>query len=342
MKKCFLALILLFFLCACNGKKQDAVVEAESLTVNVVIAKNAPVQDETVCAVLLQGIKKATPYSQTIGTNSRISANLGDNVNAGQILLSTENSVQTANLEQAKGALEEARLNFSASERLYNNSSGISKAEFIRSQNLLLASQTALASAQKTFDDTKITAPFDGIITNVNDIVQKGNNISVGQPLFSIVDISKLKANISVGEKEIGKIKKGAAAVVKISATGDELSGTVSAISAGSDFQTGTFTVETVFKNPNFLVKDGMSGVISIKTGEPRIAIALPSSAVVNARSVFVVRGGRAHNLFIEFEQFSGGKILVKKGISQGDTVIVSGITQISENDTLSISVVEE
>jgi len=342
MKQCFLALIFLFFLCACNGKKQDTATEAEPLAVNAVIAKNAPIQDETVCAVLLQGIKKATLYSQTIGTILRISASLGDNVNAGQTLLSTENSVQTANLEQAKGALEEARLNFSASERLYNNSNGISKAEFIRSQNLLLASQTALASAQKTFDDTKITAPFDGIITNVNDIVQKGNNISVGQPLFSIVDISKLKANISVGEKEIGKIKKGATAIVKISATGEELSGTVSAISAGSDFQTGTFTVETVFKNSDFLVKDGMSGVISIQTGEPRIAIALPSSVVVNGRSVFVVRGGRAHNLFIEFEQVSGGKILVKKGISQGDTVIVSGITQISENDALSISIVEE
>lgn len=342
MKKCFLALILLFFLSACNAKKQDAAVEAEPLPVSAVVAKIALIQDETVNAVLLQGIKKATLYSQTVGTISRVSANLGDNVTAGQTLLSTENSVQTANLEQAKGALEEAQLNFSASERLFNNSNGISKAEFIRSQNLLLASQTALASAQKTYDDTKITAPFDGIITNVNDIVQKGNNISVGQPLFSLVDISKLKANISIGEKEIGKIKKGAEAVVKIVATGEELSGTVSAISAGSDFQTGTFTVETVFKNPNFSIKDGMSGVISIRTGEPRPAIAIPSSAVVNGRSVFVVRGGRAHNLFIEFEQIPGGKILIKKGISPGDTVIVSGITQISENDTLNVGIEEE
>jgi membrane fusion protein (multidrug efflux system) len=341
MKKYFFTLIILFFLCACNNKKQDDIIEKEPLSVNAVVAKNTPIQDETVAAVLLQGIKKATLYSQTIGTISLVSANLGDNVRAGQTLLSTQNSVQTANLEQAKGAFEEAQLNFSASERLYNNSNGISKAEYIRSQNVLLTSQAALAAAQKAYDDTKIIAPFDGIITSVNDIVQKGNNISVGQPLFSIVDISKLKANISVGEKEIGRIKKGAPALVKIAAINAQLNGTVWAISSGSDFQTGTFAVETVFKNPDFLVKDGMSGVISIEIGEPRIGIAIPSSAVLNGRSVFAAKGGRAQNLFVEFEQVSAGKILVKKGISQGDTVIVSGITQISQDDTLNISVVE-
>jgi membrane fusion protein (multidrug efflux system) len=340
VKKCFFILFFLIILCGCDKKKEETVVK-EPFPVNAIIAKDSPIQDKTISAVLLQGIKKATLYSQTVGTISWVSAKLGDDVKSGQVLLLTENSVQAANLKQAEGALEEAQLNFLASERLFNNSNGISKAEYIRSQNMFFAAQTALASAKKTFDDTKVVAPFDGIITNVNDVVQKGNNISIAQPLFSIIDITHLKANVSIGEKEIGLIKKDAVATVKIAAVDTELSGAVSAVSSGSDFQTGAFTVEVIFENQNLSVKDGMSGVVSIETGQKRHGIIIPSNAIINNRSVYVAQDDKAHNLPIEFEQTSAGKAWVKKGISQGDTVIISGITQISQNDTVSVNIVE-
>ncbi|MDR0305054.1 MAG: efflux RND transporter periplasmic adaptor subunit [Chitinispirillales bacterium] len=342
MKKYFFILFffLSLYLCACNKTKQDKVIEKEPFPVNAVIVKNILIQKDIAASVLLQGIKKTTIVSQAAGTISSVTAKLGDTVHYGNILIETENSIQTANLKQAAGAVEESELNFSASQRLFNSNS-ISKAEYIRSKNNLLAAQTVLASAQKSFKDTKITAPFDGIITNINDIVQTGNTISIGQPLLSIADISKLKANISLGEKEIGQIKKGAAAFVKIPSINAELKGIISAVPAGSDPSTGAFTAEVVFENPQYFVKDGMSGIVSAEIGSPLKCIAIPATAALNNRSVFIVRNGKAFNAAIEYEHISQGRILIKKGVSQNDTVIVSGITQISQNDTLSINIIE-
>ena len=338
--KFFFILLFLFLLYACENKKRNEIVEREPFPVNAVIAKNILIQENITVSVLLQGIKKTTLVSQTIGTISSVSINLGDVVRSGNILIATENSVQSANLKQAAGAVEEAELGFSASERLFNSKS-ISKAEYIRSKNNLLATQSALASARKAFDDTKITAPFDGIITNVNDIVQVGNSVSVGQPLLSIADISKLKANISLGEKEIGNIKKGISATVKIASMDVELKGIISAVSSGSDSQTGTFTVEAIFENPESLVKDGMSGIVSAQIGSPVMGITIPVTAVINGRSVFVARNGKAFSTSVEYKMISQGRVLIKKGIYENDTVIVSGITQISENDSVNINIAE-
>jgi membrane fusion protein (multidrug efflux system) len=288
---------------------------------------------------LLQGIKRATLHSQAIGTISEISANLGTEVKAGQVLLSLENSVQAASLKHARGAYQEAELSYSANKRLFNNSSAISKAEYMRSQIMFLATQTALASAQKSYDDRRIIAPFDGIITNVNDIVQRGNNTSVGQPMFSIVDISKIKVSVSLGEREIGRIKKGAAARVKVSAANTELEGVVLAVSSGSDSQTGAFTIEAIFDNPGLSVKDGMSGIISIETDKTRYGIAIPSSVLINNRSLLLAKNGKVQNVAVDFESVSGGRVLIRSGIEAGDTIIISGTSQLADGDLVALSV---
>ena len=339
MKKYFLISLFLFIFCACDSKKEDKIVEKEPFPVNAIITEKVSINENITVSVLLQGIKKSTLVSQTIGTISSVSTKLGDNVTAGNVLIATENSVQAANLKQATGAVEEAELSFSASERLFNSKS-ISRAEYIRSQNNLFTAQSALAVARKAFNDTRITAPFDGIITNVNDIVQTGNSISTGQPLLAITDISKLKANLSLGEKEIGNINKGSAAKVKVAAANTELEGIISAVSSGSDSQTGTFTVEAIFDNPKLLVKDGMSGIISAEVGSPVTGITVPMTAIVNGRSVFAAKNGKALSVPIEYKMVSQGRVLITRGLSQNDTVIVSGITQITENDTVSVTVV--
>lgn len=329
--------LILFFGCA---KKQSDIITREPFPVNAIIATNQEIQSSMASAVMLQGIKKVNIHSQTAGEIVSVNAQLGKNVKAGEVLLTIENSVQAANLKQSIGAVEEAKLNFDANDRLFVQNK-ISKAEFIRSQNNLLAAQTVLATAKKAFDDTKITAPFNGIITMQSDVIQKGNSISLGIPLFTIIDISKLKTKISLGEKEIGQIAIGSQAKVSIAAAGVDISGKITAVSSGSDAQTGTFSVEAEFENPDLSVKDGMSGIISLYSGKTQSGILTPSSSVINNRSVLLVKNGLVESVPVSVEPISAGRVMILSGVSENDTIIVSGITQLSSGDTVSVNIVE-
>jgi len=329
--------LILFFGCA---KKQDDIVIKESFPVNAIIAKNQEIQSSIVSAVLLQGSKKVNIYSQTMGEIVSANAELGKSVKAGEVLLTIENSVQAANLRQAMGAVEEAKLNFAANEKLFEQNK-ISRAEFVRNQNNLFATQTALATAKKAFEDTRITAPFNGIITMQSDIIQKGNSISLGIPLFTIVDIRKLKATISLGEKEIGQIINGSPAKVSVAAAGVDILGKITAISSGSDSQTGTFSVEAEFENPNLKVLDGMSGIVSLYVGETQFGISVPSNAIINNRSILLAQNGLAVSVPVSVEPISAGRVMILSGVSENDTIIVSGITQLSSGDTISVNIID-
>ena len=337
MKKYLLALAFFALLFGCKQQEEEIAVR-EPLPVNAIVAKNEEVQRSIVSSVLLQGVRKATIHSQTMGEIVWDNTHLGKSVRRGEVLLTLENSVQAANLRQAAGIAEEAKLNHSASTSLFERNS-ISRAEFMRSQNNLLAAETALANAQKAFNDTRISAPFDGIITMKNDAVQRGNSISIGAPLWTIVDISKVKASISFGEKEIGQIRRGAPARAEVPAAGVELSGKITAVSSGSDNLTGTFSVEAEFENPDLSVKDGMSGVVSLYIGDIKHGISAPSNVLINNRSILLAKNGRAINTPVRFESISAGRIMLLSGVYENDTIIVSGITQLSGGDTISVNI---
>jgi HlyD family secretion protein len=71
----------------------------------------------------------------------------------------------------------------------------------------LTQAEAALAEAQSVLDDLVIRAPATGMITT--RIVDTGEVVAAGSPLFDIVDLDRLYLKVYVPEKEIGKIRLG-------------------------------------------------------------------------------------------------------------------------------------
>jgi HlyD family secretion protein len=67
--------------------------------------------------------------------------------------------------------------------------------------------EAALAEAQSVLDDLVIRAPATGMITT--RIVDVGEVVAAGSPLFDIVDLDRLYLKVYVPEKEIGKVRLG-------------------------------------------------------------------------------------------------------------------------------------
>ena len=76
------------------------------------------------------------------------------------------------------------------------------------------AARAALDLAEIQLGYTELRAPFDGMIVSRN--IEPGEVVSPGQEVISISDLSEVDLKIFVPETEIGKVKPGQPAAVKI------------------------------------------------------------------------------------------------------------------------------
>ena len=129
------------------------------------------------------------------------------------------------------------------------------------------AARTVLRLAEVQLKYAELTAPFDGIVISRN--IEPGEVVTPGQEVFSVADLSRVDLKVFVDETEIGKIRPGQKADVKVDTFPDRVfSGTVTYISPQAEFtpkiiQTHKERVKLVFMvklsipNPNFELKPG-------------------------------------------------------------------------------------
>ncbi|MBN1930753.1 MAG: efflux RND transporter periplasmic adaptor subunit [Desulfobacterales bacterium] len=127
-------------------------------------------------------------------------------------------------------------------------------------------SELELANIQLAY--TKLQAPFEGILTSRN--LEPGEVVSASREVFSLADLSKVDLKVYIDETEIGKIKPGQTAEVRIDTFADKIyTGRVAFISPEGEFtpkmiQTQKERVKLVYLvkiailNPDFELKPGM------------------------------------------------------------------------------------
>jgi HlyD family secretion protein len=130
------------------------------------------------------------------------------------------------------------------------------------------AAAAALELAEIQLRHTRLTSPFQGIITSRN--VEPGEVVSPGREVMSISDLSFVDLKVFVNETDIGKVKPGQKVEVKTDTFPDKAyTGRVAFISPEGEFtpkiiQTRKERVKLVFRvkitlpNPELELKSGM------------------------------------------------------------------------------------
>ncbi len=130
------------------------------------------------------------------------------------------------------------------------------------------ASKAALEQARIQLDRTQLRAPFAGIVTSRN--IEPGEVVTSTRQAITLSDLTAVKVKIYVGETEIGGVKPGQRADVKVdSLPGKTFEGTVTFVSPEGEFtpkiiQTQkervklVYLVEITVPNPNLELKTGM------------------------------------------------------------------------------------
>ena len=171
------------------------------------------------------------------------------------------------------------------------------------------------------------SAPRDGLILERNAI--EGMRAGPGETLFRIADVSLVWVLADVPEHELGSIKIGQPATVRVrSLPGRTFTGKVGLIYPQVSKETRTTRVRIELPNPEGLLLPDMYADVEIATGAGRPVTAVPEDAVIDtgARKVVLVdRGeGRFEPREVKTGERGGGLVEIRDGLQGGEKVVTS------------------
>jgi RND family efflux transporter MFP subunit len=175
----------------------------------------------------------------------------------------------------------------------------------------------------------------------VKKSAETGEIIGIGLPLFVVSDIQTVKVNASVPESDLPYIRIGNEADVYVSALDSTFTGKISEIGQVAESTTRTFTVKIELKNPNLLIRPGMTAEVIIKTGKTEQCITIPAKAILhdtdNSSYIFIADTikNQAFKRSISFGNILGNNIEVISGLSLGEQVIVSGQQKLNNGSSI-------
>ncbi|WP_213737354.1 efflux RND transporter periplasmic adaptor subunit [Bradyrhizobium sp. dw_411] len=190
--------------------------------------------------------------------------------------------------------------------------------------------EAAIAAIEKNrnvLTSIEWTAPRDGVVLERNAI--EGMRVQPGGVMFRIADHSAVWALIDVAERDLGAIAIGQTATVKArSFPGREFSGKIEAIYPEINKETRTARVRVDLPNPDLVLLHDMYVDAEIDTGNGDPVLSIPQSAVMDSGSrqaVFVDKGqGRFEPRDVKLGQRGDGYVEVRKGVAEGEPVVVS------------------
>ena len=171
---------------------------------------------------------------------------------------------------------------------------------------------------------TEVKAPFRGY---VEKIIKPGNFVNRGEVCAVIIELDPVTFVAEVPEAEIKNIVKGQNVSIML-VTGEKISSKLSFVSKSATPSTRSFRVEAEVRNPNGLIRDGITGTLEISTNKILANKISPSILLLSDSGTLGIRIVNSENV-VEFRPI---KILEDtqdglwvQGIPNASNLIVRG-----------------
>lgn len=189
-----------------------------------------------------------------------------------------------------------------------------------------------IANAQVQVSYARVVSPISGVV--VAKQTEVGSTATPGTPLLTIEDSARYRLEVAVEESQLGKIRRGERARLRIDALGaDDLEGSVSEITPAADPMSRSYTVKIDLPARQSL-RSGLYGAARFASGQKQ-AILIPQKAVTvrgQLASVFVVDdAGVARLRLVKTGKNYGENIEALSGLNDGERIVVDGVTNVND-----------
>jgi RND family efflux transporter MFP subunit len=183
---------------------------------------------------------------------------------------------------------------------------------------------------KKQLTDTTLHSPVKGFISK--RMVEPGQTVATGTPVFEIVRMDTVEILVGVPETDIHLVAVGQKAVVSLPAMPDRyFDGTIRVINVSADPNTRTYMTRITVPNPEHLLLLGMVAEARISSDEILDVITLPGDAITRdpqgAPLVYIYYPDqkRVYSKRITVGRLTGDDIEIREGLSGDERIVIAG-----------------
>ncbi|RYY30685.1 MAG: efflux RND transporter periplasmic adaptor subunit [Sphingobacteriaceae bacterium] len=335
---------LIVFRLISNKKTLDEKKQPPQDSVVRIPVKTATVKDEVqeinlVKTGSLAPFKETKVLSTVGGTIQQLRFNLGDHVQAGQVLAVMDTRLMQLDLQKAESNAARLRRDLQTYTELQQGQAATQeKVNDVRQTYLDAANQ--VSQTKKQIADAAVKAPISGIVASKP--VEQGVFAGGGTEIASIVNLSQAKVQLKLTETEVYQVQQGQS--VKITTDvypGQVFNGKISFISPQAD-ETHNYSVEiNATNNERALLRSGTFVYADFTRKTKQNILLIPREALTESikdASVYVVENNVVHQKPIKTGMEMGGMIQVINGLKAGEVVVTSGQINLKDGSQVSIS----
>ena len=241
-----------------------------------------------------QALHEVDTRAQVEGVVQAIHFEKGQRVKQGDVLCEIKLNDRGAKVAQAQAAVDQMGKELGVAQELYKDGFR-SKTQMAAAQANYEQAKAGLSAANIAVADTKIRAPFDGIVDE--RYVDLGDYMRAGDKCEMVIAPEPFLAVGAVSEDDVGKLKVGNPITATL-VTGETVQGKIHFVADRADQTTRTFRVEVELPNPDAKLRDGVSADIRIPVRQTKAIRISPAILVLDDQGAIGVRAiieGRVH-----------------------------------------------
>ncbi len=339
----FPVLAALFLACGQRSAPAAAPSPLPSLTARVASAERVAGSRRIELSGTVEAERSASVSSRVMAGVTAVHVQLGDEVRAGQTLISIDPSAAEGQVAQARGALAQAesalalaRRNQERYQALAASHSAselevdLARTQFEQAQGAVQQARGAVASASSVARDSGVVAPFAGRITA--RLVEVGDLAAPGRPLATIESRAGRRLVVAVPESNLrtAALTLGSPIAVALDARPDlgELQGKVAEISPGPDPLTHAYTVKIDLPAGRVgEIAAGAAGRAFLTLGGSD-AVRVPGEALIESGGLTLVvvrsaEGKGESRVVTTGDRDARGRVEILSGLSGGESVVL-------------------
>ena len=322
-------------LCGCGRLPEPPAqaLPAAAVRVQAVENKVRPATEDVVGTVRAR--LRSVIEAKTSGRIEKMLVVPGQNVKAGELLVQLDARETQAQLDRALAVRQQAESDLKRATDLHQQNI-LAQSEFDNAQAKFRVADAAATEAETMLGYTKITAPFDGVVTR--KYADVGDLASPGKPLLEMEDARDLRLEADVPEAVISHLALGDKLAVRLSSVTNVLEGVVSEISPSADPNSRTFLVKLDLP-PAPGLRAGQFGRAAMPVGETS-ALRVPASAVVQRGQmelVFVVADHQAQLRIVKTGKRIGDEVELVSGVDSGEKVVVADAASLVDGQPVTV-----
>jgi RND family efflux transporter MFP subunit len=286
-------------------------------------------------------------HAKVSGYVREIKVDFGDHVKAGQLLATLEVPELEDDLQNAIAARQRAEADYTNAHLIFDRLSAVNQQhpnlvalqdlDTASAKDLTAAAAIAAAKAEvekyKTMIEyTKITAPFDGVITrryaDPGALIQAGTaSDTQSLPLVRVSDNYRLRLDFPVSVAYVKDIRVGDQVEVRVDSLGGRtFSGSITRTMSKVSEETRTMVTEIEVPNPKLELVPGMYAAVELKAERRPRVLSVPVESVASGQrpSVYVVNDrGEIEERSVTLGLETATRYEVLDGLREGERVLI-------------------